>query len=269
MSGGTLADFLAAGSTPQVSGSDTWGARYAAELRQVAIDAARRAPRSLQVHLGPSEIGVPCHRQVAGKLAGLAETNHVADPWPSIVGTAIHAWLADAFAADNQVRGTARWTPENRVLPIEGHSGTADLYDADYRAVVDHKGMGESTLGKLRNSGPSRQYRVQLLLYALGYLKAGYPVEKVVLAAWPRTRSSLDGLYVWSEDFTDESIALLNTVIEELQLRKDYAALITAGKIGLMDVPATPSDDVCYFCPLYRPQAAHDGGVGCPGNRGG
>jgi hypothetical protein len=52
-----------------------------------SLEHAARAPRTLQQHLGPSELGVECDRQVAGKMAALPATNHVVDPWPSMVGT--------------------------------------------------------------------------------------------------------------------------------------------------------------------------------------
>jgi hypothetical protein len=142
-------DFMSAAPAP-LNGSSPWASRYAAELRRVVVEHASRAPRSLQLHLGPSELGVTCDRQVAGKMAGLAPTNHVSDPWPSIVGTAVHAWLADAFTADNTRHGLLRWVAEQRVTPHPDHPGTADLYDAVELAVVDHKILGETSLAKVR-----------------------------------------------------------------------------------------------------------------------
>ena len=43
------------------------------------------------------------------------------------------------------------------------------------------------------------------------------------------------------------------------------AAAIVAGRLCFEDVPASPDDQECYFCPFYRPQAARDGQYGCPG----
>src|SRR5688500_1296430 len=87
--------FMAA-APPSLNGNSPWAQRYAKTLRDVFEYHAARAPRTLQQHLGPSELGVMCDRQVAGKLAALPVTNHVSDPWPSIRGTALHAWAADA-----------------------------------------------------------------------------------------------------------------------------------------------------------------------------
>lgn len=273
--------FMASAPRP-VGGSSPWSARYAAELKRVFHDHAARAPRTLQQHLGPSELGVECDRQVAGKMAALPSTNHVSDPWPSIVGTACHAWAADAFEADNLRHGVVRWLAEQKVTPHPEHPGTADLYDGDEQAVVDHKFLGSSSMQKIRSglvpglaleALRPRHYVVQLLLYGLGYLRLGLPVKRVVLAAYPRTEATLDGLYVWDREITGpdgqllpEVVALLDQVFAVTVTRKDYAALIAGGHIQLGDVPATPDSDTCFFCPFYRPQAAKDSGPGCPGS---
>lgn len=264
-------EFLSTAPAP-VGGSSAWASRYAAELRRVFLEHAARAPRTLQQHLGPSELGVDCDRQVAGKMAALPTTNHVVDPWPSIVGTACHAWAADAFEADNLRHGVLRWIAEQRVTPHPEHPGTADLYDAAERAVVDHKFLGPSSMAKVRKD-PPRKYVVQLLLYGLGYARLGLPVTRVALAAYPRTAASLDGLYVWERRFTDETgelapenRELLDLVFAQTLTRKQYAEQLTAGQLRLEDVPANPDADECYFCPFYRPQAAKDSGPGCPGS---
>lgn len=259
---------------PSLNGNTPWAQRYAKVLRGVFEDAAARAPRTLQQHLGPSELGVECDRQVAGKLAALPVTNHVVDPWPSIRGTALHAWAADAFTADNARYGYQRWAAEVKVTPHTEHPGTADLYDAAELAVVDHKFLGDSSMAKVKKA-PPRKYRVQLLLYGLGYLNAGLPVDRVVLAAYPATASSLDGMYIW-EHATDwsagsEDTELLQHVFRQTVVRKQWAEHILASpapQLALRDVPADTGEDrdsECYFCPFYRPQAARDALYGCPG----
>lgn len=261
----TPAQFMATTPAP-LSGNTPWAARYAAELKRVFHDHAAQAPRTLQEHLGPSEIGVACDRQVAGKFAALPVTNHVTDPWPSIVGTACHAWAADAFTADNQRRNVLRWLAEFKVTPHPDHPGTADLYDAQEFAVVDHKFLGESSMVKVRKR-PPRKYRVQLFAYGQGYRNLGLRVDRVVLAAYPRTGSTLDGMYVWEQPM-DDGLELLEQVFHQTQTRRVYAQGILNGELGLMDVPAEPGEDAadeCYFCPFYRPQSAKDGGPGCPG----
>lgn len=260
----SIADFMKASPRP-LNGNTPWASRYASEIRRVVNAHAEQAPRTLQRHLGPSEIGHLCTRQVAGKLAGLPRTNHVMDPWPSIVGTAIHAWLADAFSAENDRLHHVRWATEARVTPIDGHPGTADLYDGDEQAVDDHKCLGPTSMAKVRSpGGPPRHYVVQLLLYARGYRRLGLPVRRVAILAYPRTLSTLDGLYVWERPYTPADDELLDEVIAELAVRKQWAAALITGAAGLMDVPADTTDE-CIFCPYFRPQSARDGLAGCPG----
>lgn len=250
-----------------LNGSSVWAARYTAELRRVFHQASSQAPRSLQTFLGPSELGAKCDRQVAAKMARLPRTNHVTDPWPSIVGTALHAYAADAFDLDNKLT-RPRWITENRVTPHPDHSGTADLYDAKERAVIDHKFIGEASMSKIRSKeGPPRHYVVQLLLYGRGYRLAGLPVDRVALAAYPRTAGSMDGLYVWERPYTPADDELLDEVFAQTEYRKKWAIALLAGQADVMDVPGAVDDGECYFCPIYRPEAARNGGIGgCPGH---
>jgi len=254
-------------SAPAVlSGNSPWAQRYANEIRRTITEHAMYAPRSLQVHLGPSELGAPCDRQIVGKLIGAERTNHVADPWPSIVGTAVHAWLSNCLTADNLRRGVTRWLPEHRVTPMDGHSGTADAYDALEQSVDDWKILGDSSLSHIRSlNGPPRRYIVQLLLYGLGYRRLGLPVKRVVLIALPRTAGTLDGMYVWERQHSPADDDLLQEVFADTERRKILATAVLAGQLTLNDIPIVPDDRECYFCPLYRPQAATDSGPGCPG----
>jgi hypothetical protein len=263
----SAAEFMA--TVPRsTNASDEWAERYGTELRGIVTRYASRMPRSVQKHLGPSELGHLCDRMIVGKMAGTRRTNNVSDPWASIMGTAGHAFVADAFDWDNAHNSYRRWLTEARVTPDPGpdpHPGTADLYDTFLRCVVDHKFQGDSTRGRLKRQGPPRHYYVQLLLYALGYLNLGLPVERIVIASWPRTKSSLDDMYVWSHVPTEADWQLVRDVLTATRFRQDLADMVRAGSFQWMDVPATPEDDECYWCPYYRPQAKHDGLFGCPG----
>jgi hypothetical protein len=170
-----------------------------------------RRPRAavLQLHLGPSELGVACDRQVAGKMAGLPATNHVVDPWPSIRGTALHAWAADAFTADNVRHGLLRWVAEQRVTPHPDHPGTADLYDAVEQAVVDHKFLGETSMAKIRRPEVRRGSTSCSCCCTASATCCSVSRARVAVAAYPATASSLDGLYVWERAFTGDDGQLL------------------------------------------------------------
>jgi hypothetical protein len=274
MTTGNAADFMATAKAnvpgPANSNSE-WGGQYAVELRRIVTEQAARAPRSVQQHLGPSELGAVCDRQVVWKMAGLPTTNHVSDPWPSIMGTAGHLWMDRTFQ-DVDARlfaetGHHRFLPEARVFPDEEHPGTCDLYDARLEAVVDHKFLGDSSMVKLRNHGPGPNYWFQLLLYGRGYRRLGLPVKHVAIAAWPRTGSSLSGLYVWTHTITPDDDLAVDQLLAKTALRHQVAREVAAGRLNIMSVPATPEDSACYFCDAYRPQSAYDGGVGCPGGR--
>jgi hypothetical protein len=205
-------------------------------------------------------------RPVVGKLAGLPPTNHVADPWPSVVGTAVHAWLADAFTAANAGLDFPRWLAEQRVVPHPDHSGTGDLYDAVETAVVDHKVLGESSMAKIRSpKGPPIKYVIQLLLYGKGFRVMGLPVTRVALAAYPRTAASLDGLYVWERATGPQDDALIEEVFALTGRRKAMAEKLLSGELTFNQIPNATDDDECFFCDFYRPQTKRDGGPGCPG----
>jgi len=273
----SVSDFMASTRLRPASGNTAWASAKADEVKGVVRRASERAPRSQQVHLGPSEIGVACDRQIVSKLLGQPKTNHVVDPWPSVVGTAVHAWLADAFELDNQrYAGTGasvsstmlgrRWYTERRVTPHPDHAGTGDLYDAHEYAVLDHKVLGATTLAKVRGSGgPPRKYVAQLGLYGLGYMREGFRVDRVAIIAYPRTQSTLDDLYVWESPMDGAMAALLETVLHhDMPRRHAYVAMVRDGGMRVDDVPIAPSQDECYFCPFYRPDADGDS-TGCPG----
>jgi hypothetical protein len=213
-----------------------------------------------------------CDRKVVGKLAGEAVTNHVVDPWASIVGTAVHAWLAEKFGLENRLNQFAfpRWLTEQRVSPHPSYPGTADLYDTAYRACVDWKVLGPTSMAKVRRpEGPPQRYQIQLLLYALGYRNLGLPVDRVVLAALPRTEPTLDAMFVWEHQYSALDDVVIEAVLGKTATRRQIAGEVMARNIPIEAVPITPSDDGCFFllfCPFYRPQSARDGGPGCPGH---
>lgn len=257
------------GGPPPVNANVVWAADYGREIKALIKRKIERAPRSVQVHLGPSELGVQCSRQVVGKMigAGLApHTNHISDGWPAFIGTCVHAGLAEALEEENARVGVQRFLPEMRVAPVPEHPGTTDFFDVVTMITGDWKVLGPTSLAKISSpAGPPRKYKVQLLLYWLGCLIAGYDARRIALIALPRTAPSLDGMYVWGCEPGPEEIALLREVLRVTAVRRQIAARILEGVMQLEEVPITPDDDECYWCPLFRPQAARDGGPGCPG----
>lgn len=148
--------FFADATPAAMNGNSMWAQQYWRELKSVAVNYANRLPRNVQRHLGPSELGHECDRLLIAKMSGykMHSDNHITDPWASMVGTAIHAFLEQAFDWDNKDKLVARaykerWKTETKVCPdpqsLQSHPGTADLYDADTFTLVDHKGLSLST----------------------------------------------------------------------------------------------------------------------------
>jgi hypothetical protein len=274
----SLADFA---SQPTVSpvyvqnGNSPWAQRYSQELQSVVLRYADRLPRNVQRHLGPSELGHNCSRMLVGKMAGFSLHGSAgaignAYVWSSVVGTALHSFMEEAFTWDS-VEGLnpGRWFTERRVTPDPGaeqpHPGTADMYDGLYRAVVDWKCQSEAVRTRLRRDGPPVHYSVQMLLYAVGYMLLGFEVERVVLVSWPRTKSTLEDMYVWEHTITNDDLRLVQDVLDKTEIREQIAKLVTAGEMSFWDVPPTPGAD-CTWCPFHNPAALQDRSPnGCPG----
>ena len=85
-------------------GNTPWAESYGRTMKQLVKDRAARADRSMQRHLGPSELGEECDRQVVMKMAAMTKTNNVSDPWASVMGTAGHAWVEEMYKWDNARR---------------------------------------------------------------------------------------------------------------------------------------------------------------------
>jgi hypothetical protein len=81
-------------------------------LTEIIRWADENSPRSLQAQIGPSELGTPCDRKLAYKLANNREINKRRDPWPAIVGTGIHHWLEGAVNRFQEHYGLATYLTE-------------------------------------------------------------------------------------------------------------------------------------------------------------
>lgn len=242
----------------------------AQKLKTELIDIIRWAdsqnPRSAQKELGPSEIGTPCVRRLAYRLAEIEPVNTGFDPWAAIVGTAIHAWLDQAISMwCAEHGGTCDWLNE-KALPFgEFAKGRSDLFQVSSGTVIDHKGAGPDVMRKVRRDGPPPGYVAQVQLYGLGYATLGYDVKRVGLAFYPRA-GWLKDMYVWVTEY-DQDVA--NGFIERM-----YATARILHGLNIIESPhrweqidATPSND-CGFCSMYDPGRDAERGAddtGCPG----
>lgn len=249
---------MALGSLPppkQVQHPDETGLR--AEIIRNIREFATNAPRNLQRAVGPSEVGTPCARQLAYKMTPTIErTRDLHDPWPSILGTATHAWLADCFThANNLARAAglpAPWHLERRLDVGFGLRGSGDCFHEPTGTVIDWKILGETMYRKYTTDEMSPTYRTQAHCYGLGYVRLGYRVTRVAIAIFGRSKR-LSDLHIWSEPF-DIEIAL-----RALQRMRQVQELVQHG-VHPLRVPATPGG-ACFYCE-YRGSAEE--GL-CPG----
>lgn len=232
------------------------------DLRAVVRAHERSRPRSLQRSIGPSEAGTACDRRLAYRMLGTEPTNTDSDPWAAIVGTSVHAWLDEAFRAQNDRDDDERqrWHCDLKV-DLPGYmSGSVDLYDAKTGTVIDHKVLGATSLKKFKAEGPSEQYRTQVHLYACGLRMAGANVQNVAIAAWSRTGMLHHALW-WQEPYDEERV-------EKALARIDALATTTAA-LGTAALPLIRTADAhCGYCPFYLP-ASTEIGEACAGHDAG
>jgi hypothetical protein len=139
------------------------------------------------------------------------------------------------------------------------------LFLATEQFIPVHNCQSEAVRTRLRRDGPPVHYSVQMLLYAVGYMLLGFEVERVVLVSWPRTKSTLEDMYVWEHTITNDDLRLVQDVLDKTEIREQIAKLVTAGEMSFWDVPPTPGAD-CTWCPFHNPAALQDRSPnGCPG----
>lgn len=242
------------------------GLEIAARVKEMFHQYSNRQDRSQQATMGPSEIGSPCDRRIAMSLLRLPPVNPGGDGWAAFIGTCTHVGLAEMFMwAD---AGSGRYSAEERLTFPSAHvpGGTTDLIDRQLWYVGDHKIMGTYSLDKLKTEGPSQGYRVQGHTYGMGARLKGYPIEDVVIIGWPRERSSLDALYVWTEpynpDLAREAIGRVDRIAGLLEL---------ADEDDNPD-PWTPvefaiDNSDCNYCPWYVKGAPRSEGGLCNGRK--
>ena len=215
------------------------------ELAKIITDAGTYAPRSKQIAIGPSEMGVECTRKLAYKLLDWEKVNEGSSGnWAAQVGTAIHSHLANIF---EKING---YEVETRVNIRGNLSGTIDLFDVERGIVIDWKTTGATGLQTRKREGASNQHIVQCQLYAYGKKQTGANVKQIALVYLPTT-GNLSDLYVDVRDY-DESIAL-----EALNRVDNIYSLLTS--IDVENNPAmwklipAVTDRLCNYCPYFQP----------------
>lgn len=248
----------------ELQDEDPFSQLLKSKLIEIILWFDKQNPRSKQVAIGPSEIGDQCDRRIGYRIAQIPKCNTEFDPWPAIVGTALHAWLDKAVQAWTQDQGDqVHWSTETTLSMSEFVEGHSDLYSHEFQAVIDWKGAGPDVMRKIRKDGPPVGYMIQTHIYGYGFEQKGWPVKKVALAFLPRA-GWLKDMYVWSADY-DRSVA-------ESALTRLYGIANRLMSLEVLtqshrwdQVEATPSN-ACGFCPWY--DAGRERGAdatGCPG----
>ncbi|QIS06801.1 hypothetical protein F5X71_34830 [Nocardia brasiliensis] len=216
-----------------------------ADMKAVIGYAISHSPRSLQVALGPSEIGHPCPRRIGFGLMGAPAVAPQFDPLPSAVGTGAHLWFAKSFEMDNQRLGRDRWLIEHRVSAWPGMEGNLDLFDSDTGTVIDHKFLGKDAIKRAAGRrGPKSVYQMQGQTYGAALAATGREVRAVAIWLLPRGGLIADSV-LWSVPF-DPAVAQ--------RLEQRYVTLV--GLCADLDVEHHPeryqlipaSTEDCSFC---------------------
>jgi hypothetical protein len=218
------------------------------EIEWLITEAISSAPRTVQVALGPSEIGDPCARRIGHKLLGTPPRT-LPPNWKATIGTFTHAGLAEILDSNNlacapDMGGQERWIVETRVDVGEGVSGTVDAYDRVTATQIDWKTCGRTMLRKYKTFGPGAAYQLQAHLYGLGLTRAGHPVDTVMIIFLPR-QGELSEAYVWHEPFDRD---LAEAALQRFVGIRTLVELL--GNSALDALPMAP--EWCTHCPFYR-----------------
>ena len=228
------------------------------------LDANR--DRSQQKRLGPSELGTPCERQIAMKLAGVPQKDRGL-AWAPLCGTAVHAMMEDTLRQENEILGRERYlieTPLDIEPPQEDGShihGHGDAFDIDNSMVIDWKYTGTTARRKakrircLNSERVSQEYRVQTHLYGLGHANAGRDVKWVRVVMLARSHDYSESVE-WTERYRSD--------IAQWALRRYHRIKERVPNDGYDSVPAKPSESTCKWCPFWQPDmpagTVNDGG---------
>lgn len=234
------------------------------ELEQILARFGANQPRSRQAALGPSEVGVECQRALAYRLLSTPQKPDPRLPWAPIVGTAVHATIAEALGAENKRLGRDRWLVEQRVHPAEDLSGSSDAYDSDHFCVVDWKIVGDRSLARLPVQ-MSPEYETQAHIYGLGYENAGHRVDWVRICLLTRSSHDFRQSREWTRPY-DRGLAE-RALARVAETRRLITSLRLAnGDTGWAQVPASSSKP-CSWCRYYQPGPVPTRS-GCPGVTG-
>src|SRR5688572_23315014 len=138
------------------------------ELHAALVSHEGRRPRSVQLSLGPSELG-GCREYIRNVMVGAPVQGNTEWPTAAVVGTLLGDHLetvaSEELGALTQVPVTTK-LPNGLVV-----SGTADMVFPERNALADAK--SKVGLSGVRKEGPSLENLVQVSIYTLGLVQMG------------------------------------------------------------------------------------------------
>lgn len=209
--------------------------------------------RSAQVEIGASELGHPCDRRLALKMAGSPVFNARDLGWAAVVGTSVHAWVAEAFIKKGAATG--RYLVEHRIT--EPVRGTLDLFDRLTGTVYDWKIPGDWSMKQVRQNGPGVQYVGQGQTYGYGLALQGEKVKRIAIVFLPKNSTDLKDMYVHVERYDPNVARKLIARADGIRGRISHgggevAQALRPEPVNPLSVPATP--DHCNWCPYSGTQ---------------
>lgn len=233
-----------------------------AELIAAVREGIEAHPRSAQTEIGPSEIGHPCNRWLAHRLARTPPTGLQTPPWRQAVGTAVHEPFSDWLHRWNEIHGT-RYLTDLRVnvgelYPGRPIWGTLDALDIVTATIIDLKVPGRTAMKTYRDGQPeSPQYEVQTDLYGKGAANHGFPIASVGILRLPAAGELSDA--VWKCRPHDPARAQ-----RALDRAGGIARMVDA--LGPKAIPLQPTaEHYCHRCDFFAPNTT-DLTKGCPGD---
>lgn len=206
-----------------------------------AFDSQR--DRSQQIEVGPSAIG-GCRRQVYHILKESPKVNTQTESLASILGTFIHAGIAEAIKREDPFGDNFIIEQEVTFGNLKGH---VDLFIKDLGLVVDWKTTKKASLRYF----PKLQQRLQVQVYGYLLSQNGHEVKNVSLVAIPRD-GIMTEIRAHVEPY-DEALAL-----EGLTWLNDLRALVA------QNGPAPEPTERLNFCANYCDYYDPTGEIGCP-----
>jgi hypothetical protein len=208
-------------------------------------DGSARSMQSAAGIIGPSDLGF-CRQKATLMVRGVEQSDSKSTAAAQI-GTAIHAYAADAFKAM-----FPHWIIDNRKFSATFPSGavvagTPDLIAIDYNALIDVKTV--DGFSWVKREGTSLNHRYQRHTYTLAAIQEGVLDDTAPIYVGnfyiDRSGKEPEGLLVIEEydpTLTNEIDSWIQDVI--------YAA--KNGEDAMRDIPAPVCEKICEFFTVCR-----------------